>query len=185
MKEVGNLPSCRRLARTAQVIGVEVRIDHRGRSRPQLGEQCVIPLDVPARIDDDGIAVADEDVAERPLSNTVELYDMRERGCGRKPARDVDRLPRGHAAGDRVRLVPTLTQERGRLFAGITMAADDGDGTPRVELQIGSVGQRENLGIRQGVKLELGTERDPISRDSVGRAHVEHLQRLAAVQSLR
>jgi len=64
------------------------------------------------------------------------------------------------------------------------MAADDGDGTPRIELEIASVGQRENLGIRQRVKLELGTERDPVSCDSVGSADVEHLQRLAAVQSL-
>src|SRR2546430_6830694 len=86
----------------------EVRIDGGGRSRPQFGEQCVIAFDVSAGIDDDRIAVAHEYVAERAFSDTVELYDMRQGRGGRQAARDVNRFPRRHTTGDRVRLVPAF-----------------------------------------------------------------------------
>ena len=52
------------------------------------------------------------------------------------------------------------------------MAADDSDGTRRIELEIAIVRQGKNLGIRKCVKLELGPECDATACELVGGAHV-------------
>ena len=73
MEEVGHLPARGGSARAADVVRVDMRIDDcRGR-RLQRREQGVVALYVPARIHDDGVAIAHQDVAERPLADTIEL----------------------------------------------------------------------------------------------------------------
>ena len=64
------------------------------------------------------------------------------------------------------------------------MPADHGDRTGGVEVQGGEVGKGEDLGIRVRVEIELGADRDMALFNFLGRAHIEHLQRLAAIEPL-
>src|SRR2546427_173701 len=65
-----------------------------------------------ARINDDRIAVAHQDVTERGFADAIELDDVRKGGGGRQSAGDVDGLPGGHSADDGIGLVAALGQKR-------------------------------------------------------------------------
>src|SRR2546427_797362 len=86
-----------------------------------------------ARINDDRIAVAHQDVTERGFADAIELDDVRKGGGGRQSAGDVDGLPGGHSADDGIGLVAALAQKRRRLLAGVTVTADDRDRSRRVK----------------------------------------------------
>lgn len=64
------------------------------------------------------------------------------------------------------------------------MTTDDGDGSRGVEPQGTDVGRREELRVGMRVKLELRTQGDVTALDLLGRADIEYLERLAAIQSL-
>src|SRR6185503_9404518 len=100
-------------------------------------------------------------------------------------AGDVYRLPRRHAADDRVRLIAALAQECRRLLAGVAVAADDRDGSSRVEVERSDVGEGEEFGVRMRVKVEFGPEHDVAAIDFLWSADIENLQWLPAVESLR
>ena len=106
---------------------MNVRVDHRGGCRAQLRQQRVVAFQVPAGIDDDGVTVTHEHITQRPFSDAIELYHVRQGRRGRQPARDVHRFPGGHPADDRIRLVAALTQKRRGLLARVAMTAHDGD----------------------------------------------------------
>ena len=65
------------------------------------------------------------------------------------------------------------------------MTADHGDRPGRVEIERGDVGEREELGVGMGMKLELRPQRDVAAFHFFRRADVEDLQWLPAVEPLR
>ena len=79
MQEVGNAPAPRRGTRPTQIVGVHVRVDDRRGRGPELLQHRLVALDVPSRINHDGIAVAHEDVAQGTLADAIELHDVLER----------------------------------------------------------------------------------------------------------
>ena len=137
-----------------------------------------------ARINDDRIAVAHQDVTERGFADAIELDDVRKGGGGRQSAGDVDGLPGGHSADDGIGLVAALAQKRRRLLAGVTVTADDRDRSRRVKPKRSDVRHREQFRVRLRVKIELGPQRDMSAVDLVGGANVEHLERLPAIEPL-
>ena len=163
---------------------MSVRVDHRRGRRPQLGQQRVVALEVPSRIYDHSITVAHQDITQRSLADAIELNHV---GQGRSRGEltgDVHRLPGSHSANDRVRLVAPLAQKRRRFLAGIAVTTNHCDRACGVELQGRDVRRGEDLGIRMCMENELRTECHAATLDLVGCAHIEHLQRFPAVESL-
>src|SRR2546427_449250 len=79
VEKVGHVPAGGGSARPAQVVGVHVRIDHGGGGGAERGEQLVVALEVASGVHQDRVAVADQDVAERALPDSVELDHVLQR----------------------------------------------------------------------------------------------------------
>src|SRR5207302_8801464 len=132
-------------ARAAQVVCVHVRVDHGGGCGVELPQQLVVALDVTARVDDDGVAVAHQHVRQRALAHAVDLNDPLHRGGGGEEPRQIDGLPGGHPAGDGVRIEALRAQEQGRLPARVTVSAYHGDRPAAIERQRVEVRERVQL----------------------------------------
>ena len=174
----------RRGSRAAQIIGMDVCVDHCRRCRAELFEQCVVALQMAARIDHHGVAIAHEHVTQCPFSHAIELHHVRQGGCGRQVPRHVHRFPRGHPADDRVGLVAALAQERRRLLAGVAMTANDGDRPGAIEMEVADIRRGKKPRVRVRMEVELSPEFDAATFDLVGCTNIQYLERLAAIQAL-
>ena len=185
MEEVGDLPPRGGGARTAQVVRVHVRVDHGGGRRVERPQQLVVTLQVTARVDDDRVAVAHQHVRQGALAHAVELHDPLHRWCGGEEPRQIDRLPRGHPAGDGVRVEALRTEEQRRLPARVPVSAHHGDRPAGIERQRVEARERVHLRGGEGTEIERRPQAHGALRDALAGADVEQLQRLTAVEALR
>ncbi len=184
VEEIRDVPAGRRRPCAADIIGMNVRIDDSGGCRAKLRQQRIVAIDVPSRINDDGVPIAHEHVAQRPFADAIELHHMRQGRGGRQLTRHIYRFPGGHPADHGVGLVAVLAQKRRRFLARVAMIAHDGDRSRRIERERPEVGERKQLGIRMRVEVELRPKHDVAALDVVRCPHVEHLHRLPTIEPL-
>ena len=83
--------------RTAQVIGVEVGVEHADDPPSVFVRQSAVHLRIERRIDDEGLVPRSHQIRQAPLGTATDLYDAHLVKLDRDGV--VDHGPRGHAAG--------------------------------------------------------------------------------------
>ena len=64
------------------------------------------------------------------------------------------------------------------------MAANNGDRPRAIEMEVGDIRRGKKFGVRVRMEVELSAEVDVAAFDLFGRTHIQHLERLAAIQAL-